>query len=226
MLYVQDGQLKSTTAQKSRGSAQFEEFKAATNAFIDSFKEHYGAKLGQTARNTLQEYIEMGRPITASVVTQLLDFADKFVKDNLGSTHSVTVGDRTIDLGKIGLDKMSRVGFRQTTKIAKAQAGQRSSVDTDRLDEVAFVALMERLVKAANVWTRRLARTEFAPRSKPPPTSRPPTSSSDRTPRVDGTNHQPPEAAVRTTSDEVRVTSNEVRVISDKLINMKLGTRN
>ncbi len=41
------------------------------------------AKLGQVARNTLREYVEMGRPFTASVVTQLLDFADKFVKDNL-----------------------------------------------------------------------------------------------------------------------------------------------
>ena len=117
---MEGDQLKSTTAQKSRGSAQFEEFKAATTAFLDSFKEHYGSALGQTARNTLQEYVEMGRPLTASVVSQLNTFADKVGKDNMDSPRCVKVGDRTIDLGKIGLDKMSRVGSSPAEKIAKA----------------------------------------------------------------------------------------------------------
>ena len=34
-------------------------------------------------------------------------------------------------------------------------------VDTDRFDEVAFVALMDKFVKTANVWHRRLAEAEF-----------------------------------------------------------------
>ena len=120
LLYVQGDQLKSTTAQKSGGSAQFAEFKAATTAFLDSFKAHYGARLGQMAANTLQEYVEMDRPLSASAVSQLATFADKLDKDNMGGERCVKVGDRMIDLGRIGLDKMPRVGSGAAMKVAKS----------------------------------------------------------------------------------------------------------
>ncbi len=117
---MQGDQPKSTSAQRPRSSAQFAEFKAATTAFLDSYKEHYGAGLGRMAANTLQEYVEMDRPLSASAVSQLATFADKLDKDNMGGERCVKVGDRTIDLGRIGLEKMSRVGSGAATKVAKA----------------------------------------------------------------------------------------------------------
>ena len=123
LLYVQGDQLKSTTAQKSGGSAQFAEFKAATTAFLDSFKAHYGARLGQMAANTLQEYVEMGRPLSASAVSQLITFADKFVDENMGSRDSVKVGDVVVDLAKIKTDKMRSTGVFKSTQIRNAQEG-------------------------------------------------------------------------------------------------------
>ena len=120
LLSVQDDQPKSTSAQRPRSSDQFENFKAATTAFLDSFKARYGAGLGQMAANTLQEYVEMDRPLSASAVSQLATFADKLDKDNMGGERCVKVGDRMIDLGRIGLEKMSRVGSGAATKVAKA----------------------------------------------------------------------------------------------------------
>lgn len=117
---VQGDPLTSTSAQRLRSSDQLETFKAATTAFLDSFKARYGAGLGQTARNTLREYAEMGRPLSASAVSQLATFADKLDKDNMGGERCIKVGDRTIDLGRIGLDKTSRVGSGAATKVAKA----------------------------------------------------------------------------------------------------------
>ena len=65
LVYVQGDQLKSA---KTQGSLDIEAFKAATNAFLDAYKEHYGAAFGQMARNTLQEFVEAGRPDRKSVV--------------------------------------------------------------------------------------------------------------------------------------------------------------
>lgn len=45
-------------------------------------------------------------------------------------------------------------------------------VDTDRFDETAFVALMDKFVKSANVWTKRLAEVQ----------SEPPSAEADETP--------------------------------------------
>ena len=146
LLYVQGAELKSTTAQKSGGSAQFDEFKAATKAFLDSFKAHYGAALGQTASNTLREYVEMGRPLSASVVSQLITFADKFVKDNLGSGRCVKVGDAVVDLAKLGTDKLLSTGYSQSTQRTNAEKGAaRAAADIFRataLEEDDFELLM------------------------------------------------------------------------------------
>jgi hypothetical protein len=116
LVYVQGDQLKSA---KTQGSLDIEAFKAATNAFLDAYKEHYGAALGQMARNTLQEFVEAGRPISASVVRQLIKFAD----DRLGSGSCVKVGDATVNLAKLGTDKMLFTGFFTSTKIRNAQTG-------------------------------------------------------------------------------------------------------
>jgi len=119
LLYVQDGKLKSTAAGKSGGSAQFGEFKEATTAFLNSYKKHYGVALGQMARNTLQEYAEMGRPLSASVVTQLIDIAEKTV----GSRTCVKVGDTVVDLSKLGTDKLLSTGVFKSTKLRNAEKG-------------------------------------------------------------------------------------------------------
>ena len=131
LLYVEDGNLKSTTAAKSGGSAAFEEFKAATNAFLDSYKAHYGAALGQMARNTLQEYAEMGRPLSVSVVSQLIKVAD----DSKGSRTCVKVGDAVVDLSRLGTDKLLSTGVSKSTQLANAQKGGA------RAAEKAFLAL-------------------------------------------------------------------------------------
>ena len=41
-------------------------------------------------------------------------------------------------------------------------------VDTNRFDEAAFVDLMDKFVKTANVWSKRLAEAEFASSDKEP----------------------------------------------------------
>ena len=123
LLYVQDGKLKSAAAGKSGGSAQFDDFKAATTAFLDSYKKHYGAALGQMARNTLQEYAEMGRPLSASVVTQLIDIAEKTVDEKMGSRTCVKVGDTVVDLSRLGTDKLLSTGSFKSTKLRNAAKG-------------------------------------------------------------------------------------------------------
>jgi len=56
-------------------------------------------------------------------VKHLLTFAD----EKMGSKNCIELDGKTVDLGKIGLDKMSRVGIRHDTKITKAQAGQKGT---------------------------------------------------------------------------------------------------
>ncbi len=46
--------------------------------------------------------------------------ADKLDKDNMGGGRCIKVGDRMIDLGRIGLDKMPRVGSGAAMKVAKS----------------------------------------------------------------------------------------------------------
>ena len=131
LLSVEDGNLKSTTAAKSGGSAAFGEFKAATVAFLDSYEKHYGAALGQMARNTLQEFAEMGRPLSVSVVSQLIKVAD----ESKGSRTCVKVGDVVVDLSKLGTDKLLSTGVSKSTQLANAQKGGA------RAAEKAFLAL-------------------------------------------------------------------------------------
>ena len=45
-------------------------------------------------------------------------------------------------------------------------------VDTDRFDEAAFVALMDKFVKSANIWTKRLAEVSSGPSADEPSSSR------------------------------------------------------
>ena len=44
-------------------------------------------------------------------------------------------------------------------------------VDTDRIDESAFVSLMDKFVKTANVWTQRLAEVFSEPSETEPPSA-------------------------------------------------------
>ena len=113
LLYVHGDSLKSTKAQ---GSRDIMAFKAATQAFLDAYKAHYGAALGQMARNTLQEFVEADRPLSASVVSQHVTYAD----EKMGSHTVVKVGDVAVDLTKLCTDKLLSTGLTKSTKLANA----------------------------------------------------------------------------------------------------------
>ena len=55
LLYVQDDKLKATTARDVRSTGSVHQYKAATKVFLDAYRRHYGAALGQMASNTLQD---------------------------------------------------------------------------------------------------------------------------------------------------------------------------
>lgn len=121
LVYVSGQKLKSTNTQGSRGP---EVFKAAVDAFIKAYGDHYGAKLGNMSRKSLQEYADGSKPLTASVVKQMLDYADSKV----GSARTVTVGDTTIDISKVGTEKIPFQGFTSKTKSARAWDGQGKAI--------------------------------------------------------------------------------------------------
>ena len=123
LFYVKDNNLMATTARDVRSTGSVHQFKAATKVFLDAYRRHYGAALGQMASNTLQEYVEMGRPLSARVVKALVDFSDKFVDENMGSGKSVKVGDVEVDLTTICTDKLLSTGVFKSTKIRNALKG-------------------------------------------------------------------------------------------------------
>ncbi len=72
------------------------------------------------SRQSLQEYADGSKPLTASVVKQMLDYAD----GKVGSAHMVTVAGTEIDISKIGTEKIPFQGFSRTTKSDRAWKGQ------------------------------------------------------------------------------------------------------
>ena len=122
LVYVQDGALKTTKNQAHHGAHTY---KAATDAFLKAYTDHYGARLGDALKRHLQA--DGGTPLTARKIKALVAFAD----EKMGSATSVDAGGKAVDVAKLGTDKMSRVGFGQDSKIEKAQAGQaKSAADT------------------------------------------------------------------------------------------------
>ena len=119
LVYVSGEKVKTTKTQGTRGP---ESFKAAVDAFIKAYGDHYGAKLGNMSRQSLQEFADGTKPLTASVVKQMLDYADS----KMGSARTVTVGETTIDVSKIGKEKIPFKGFNS------AKNGK--SVEDRRLD--------------------------------------------------------------------------------------------
>ncbi len=104
LVYVSGEKVKTTKTQGTRGP---ESFKAAVDAFIKAYGDHYGAKLGNMSRQSLQEYADGTKPLTASVVKQMLAYADS----KMGSARTVTIGETTIDVSKIGKEKIPFKGF-------------------------------------------------------------------------------------------------------------------
>ena len=122
LVYVQDGALKTTKNQAHHGAHTY---KAATDAFLKAYTDHYGARLGDALKRHLQA--DGGTPLTARKIKALVAFAD----EKMGSATSVDAGGKAVDVAKLGTDKMSRVGFGYDSKIEKAQAGQaKSAADT------------------------------------------------------------------------------------------------
>ena len=121
LVYVSGQKLKSAKTQGTRGP---EAFKAAVDAFVKAYGDHYGAKLGNMSRQSLQEFADGSKPLTASVVKQMLDYAD----GKVGSAHVVTVAGTEIDISKIGTEKIPFQGFSRTTKSDRAWKGQGQAV--------------------------------------------------------------------------------------------------
>ena len=122
LVYVSGEKLKSAKTQGSRGP---EVFKAAVDAFIKAYTDHYGAKLGNMSRKSLQEYADGSKPLTASVVSQMLAYAD----GKMGDKRIIKIGKTEIDLSKVGTGKLGSKGVFRSTKTANAQAGQASATN-------------------------------------------------------------------------------------------------
>lgn len=120
LVYVQGETLKTTRNKAHHGEHTY---KAAADAFLSVSRQHYGAALGDALKRYLEAEGNAGKPLTARTVKALIAFAD----EKMGSSKTIDAGGKAIDLSKVGTDSMSRTGFRQATKIAKAEAGQRSA---------------------------------------------------------------------------------------------------
>ena len=119
-VYAQGETLKTSRSDTTHGAHTY---RAATNAFLKACVDHYGARMGEAIVKFLQDDIEGGKPLTARKIKALVEFAD----ETMGSATHINVGGKAVELGKVGTDSMSRVGFRTETKFDKAQAGQQSS---------------------------------------------------------------------------------------------------
>ena len=120
LVYVQGDSLKTT-----RNAAHHSKrtYKAATDAFLSAYRQHYGTALGDALQRHLETADNAGKPLTTRTIKALVAFAD----EKMGSSTTIEAGGKAINLSKVGTDSMSRTGFRQATKIAKAEAGQRSA---------------------------------------------------------------------------------------------------
>ena len=116
-IYVQGDTLKATS---NAATKSVDKFQSATTAFIDVCKARYGAAMADALRRHLQDDLATGKPLTARKIKALIDFAD----EKMGSATKIDIGGKMVDLSKIGPDKMGRTGIRQSTKLAKAAAGQ------------------------------------------------------------------------------------------------------
>lgn len=122
LVFVQGESLK-TASRAAQGTP--EAFKAATEAFIRAYGEHYGAKLGNMSRQSLQEYADGSKPLTASVVSQMLAYAD----GKAGDKRMVQVGDAKIDIAKVGTEKIPFQGFTTATRAQRAEAGRKAALE-------------------------------------------------------------------------------------------------
>lgn len=115
-VYAQGETLKTSRSGTTHGAHTY---KAATDAFVKACIDHYGVPLGEAIRKHLEADGNGGTPLTARKIKALVAFAD----DRLGSGSCVKVGDATVNLAKLGTDKMLSKGFLTSTKIRNAQTG-------------------------------------------------------------------------------------------------------
>lgn len=120
LVYVQGESLKTTRNQAHHGAHTY---KAATDAFLAAYRQHYGAILGDALKRHLEAEGNAGKPLTARTIKALVAFAD----EKIGSATHVDAAGRSVKLDEIGTDDLSRVGWSQAGKIAKAEAGQKKA---------------------------------------------------------------------------------------------------
>ena len=117
LVYVQGESLKTTRNQAHHAAHTY---KAATDAFLAAYRQHYGAILGDALKRHMEAEGNAGKPLTARTIKALVAFAD----EKIGSATHVDAAGRSVKLDEIGTDDLSRVGWSQAGKIAKAEAGQ------------------------------------------------------------------------------------------------------
>lgn len=120
LVYVQGESLKTTRNQAHHAAHTY---KAAPDAFLAAFRQHYGAALGDALKRHLEAEGNAGKPLTARTIKALVAFAD----EKIGSATHVDAAGRSVKLDEIGTDDLSRVGWSQAGKIAKAEAGQKKA---------------------------------------------------------------------------------------------------
>lgn len=120
LVYVQGESLKTTRNQAHHAAHTY---KAATDAFLAAYRQHYGAILGDALKRHLEAEGNAGKPLTARTIKALVAFAD----EKIGSATHVDAAGRSVKLDEVGTDDLSRVGWSQAGKIAKAEAGQKNA---------------------------------------------------------------------------------------------------
>ena len=122
LVYVQGNSLKTT---RNEAHHDAHTYKAATDAFLSAYRQHYGEALGDALKRHLEAEDNAGKPLTARKIKALCDFAE----EKIGDKSSIKVGDSSFKIAEIGTEKLGSKGVFKSTKIANAQAGQRNAAD-------------------------------------------------------------------------------------------------
>jgi len=121
-VYVQGNSLKTTKNEARHGAHTY---KAATDAFLAAYRQHYGEALGDALKRHLESEDNVGKPLTARKIKALVEFAE----EKIGDKSSVHVGDASINLADVGTEKLGSKGVFKRTKIANAQRGQKDAAE-------------------------------------------------------------------------------------------------
>ena len=121
LVYVQGESLKTTRNQAHHAAHTY---KAATDAFLAAYRQHYGAILGDALKRHLEAEGNAGKPLTARTIKALVAFAD----EKIGSATHVDAAGRSVKLDEIGTDDLSRVGWSQAGRTPSRATSSRAPI--------------------------------------------------------------------------------------------------